>query len=469
MHSQTVWRGVVGLLLLVTVNGCARHSEYPNRPITLTCPWAAGGGTDRVSRQIAVYLEQELGVPVNVINATGGQGVTGHARGLLARPDGYTVAMMTLELNMLHWRGLTSLDWKDSEPLMLLNEDAAALFVRSESEFNSIGDLEEAVSTRPGELKASGTASLGAWHLALAGWLLSIDRLPTDVTWIPSQGAAPSLQELMSGGIDVVCCSVPEARSLLDSGRIRCLGLMAEERMALPGLDGYPTLREQGSDWTLAGWRGLGLPKGTPPGIQDRLVTALQRIVTGEVQVHGQTFPEYMDGEGFDRTWRRTDDFAAFLDRSDTIFGELLQREEFQEVRSGPVGPAAFPSVAAVLGVCCLAVIGWNRFRRHQPVTVSGLAGDSVATEKPVAAANPVSAGQWMAFVAVPASAAVYALLADRIGFIPVAAGILLTFALLLRASLMGALLLALTGSIVIYQIFTGLLRVPLPPGWLGW
>lgn len=448
--------GIPWLLLLLMLCGCSKSSDYPNRPITLTCPWAAGGGTDRVSRQIAFYLEQDLGVPVNVINATGGQGVTGHARGLQARPDGYTVAMMTLELNMLHWRGLTSLDWQDCEPLMSLNEDPAALFVRSESSVASIDDLQDQVRSHPGELTASGTASLGAWHLALAGWLLAIDCQPTDIVWIPSQGASPSLQELMSGGIDVVCCSVPEARSLLDSGRIRCLAVMADERLTLPGLEDCPTLREREADWTLAGWRGLALPKGTPAEIQERLVESLRRIVTGEVDKDGQTFPEYMDGEGFDRTWRAPDDFAAFLERSDTAFGELLQRDEFQEVRSGPVGPSAFPSLAAALGACCLATIGWTRFRKGPLDTTEGTR-HSAATVR-----------GWAAFAAVPAAAALYALLAESIGFIPVSACILLSMALLLRSSVSVAVLLAVIGSPLIYVIFTSLLRVPLPPGWLG-
>ncbi|MEO2035350.1 MAG: tripartite tricarboxylate transporter substrate-binding protein [Planctomycetaceae bacterium] len=449
-------------LVLGLLAGCSRQEKYPNRPITLTCPWAPGGGTDRVSRQIAFFLEQELGVPVNVINATGGQGVTGHARGLLARPDGYTLAMMTLELNMLHWRGLTDLDWQACEPLMSVNEDPAAIFVRSDSPFTTMTQLEEAVRLNPQKLKASGTAALGAWHLALAGWLLSIERLPADVIWIPSQGAAPSLHELMSGGIDIVCCSVPEARTQLDAGQIRCLGIMAEQRMTLPGLENYKTLREQGSDWTLLGWRGLALPRGTPVAIQQRLVTALRRIVKGEVERGGLTFPAYMDGEGFDRTWRETADFAAFLQQSDAAFGELLQRDEFKDVKSGPIGPYAFPLLAAGLGGCCLLALTLTGFNRS-----TELSADSVGeTTMDVA---PLSRAEWAAFLFVPVSVAMYALLAAEVGFIPVAAAILLTFALLLRSSLGVALPLALIASVVIYQLFTGLLRVPLPPGWLGW
>ncbi len=449
------------ILAAFFIAGCSRSTEYPNRPITLTCPWAAGGGTDRVSRQIAMYLEDELGVPVNVINATGGQGVTGHSRGLLAAPDGYTLAMMTLELNTMHWRGLTNLDWQDCEPLMSLNEDPAALFVRAESPIKSMKDLEDAVIDHPGELTASGTASLAAWHLALAGWLLSIDRAPADIAWIPSQGSAPSLQELMSGGVDIVCCSVPEARSLLDSDSIRCIGIMSDERITQDGLQHLETFKEQGTEWILKGWRGLGVPKGTPPEIQKRLVIALRRIVTGESERDGQTFPAYMDGEGFDRTWRETDDFAAFMKETDEVLGDLLTRDEFKEVKSGPVGPMAFPILATCLAVICLTISGVTKWRSTAGSTPTAPLTDDVSGDQPAVSRT--------AFLAVPAFTAAYALLANTVGFLIVAAGILFGFAMMLKAPLRVAIVLAVCGSAGIYQVFTGLLRVTLPIGWFGW
>ena len=109
---------MVLILLAAWCSGCSPAKEYPSRPITIVCPWAAGGGTDRVSRRLALHLERELGVPVSVVNATGGKGVTGHSRGLRARPDGHTITTITLELNMMHWSGLTDLTHEDCRPLM---------------------------------------------------------------------------------------------------------------------------------------------------------------------------------------------------------------------------------------------------------------------------------------------------------------------------------------------------------------
>ena len=250
---------VSGVLLLLNTGGPlldAAQSDYPNRPITLVCPWAAGGGTDACSRQVAIHLETKLGVPVNVINATGGKGVTGHSRGLYARPDGYTITMATLELNMMHWSNLTNITHDDFTLLMSINEDYAALFVRKEAPWHSLAELTEDVRSDPGKLQCSGTANGGAWHLALAGWLIDGGGQATDITWISSTGAGPSLLELMSGGIDMVCCSLPEADSLYRSGEVRALGVMAPERVN--GYEDVPTFKEQGVDWSLGGWRGAG-------------------------------------------------------------------------------------------------------------------------------------------------------------------------------------------------------------------
>ena len=158
------------VLLLLAVTGCGRSESYPSQPITLLCPWSAGGGTDRVSRQVAVQLEEVLGVPVNVINATGGSGVTGHTRGAQTRPDGYTLTMVTVELNMLHWRGLTSVTYKDFQPLHLLNRDSAALFVRADSRIESLDQLRDEIKQRP--RRAQSERNSIWWHLACRdGWL----------------------------------------------------------------------------------------------------------------------------------------------------------------------------------------------------------------------------------------------------------------------------------------------------------
>src|SRR5580765_3342440 len=94
-------------------------AEYPSRPVTLIVPWGAGGGTDAVARMLASLLEKDFGRPVNVVNRTGGSGVVGHQAIATAAPDGYTFGLITLEINLMHWVGLTDLTFEKYTPLAL--------------------------------------------------------------------------------------------------------------------------------------------------------------------------------------------------------------------------------------------------------------------------------------------------------------------------------------------------------------
>src|SRR6476646_8029430 len=132
-------------------------AAYPERPITMIVPWGAGGGTDAVARFFAAYMEKDLGQPVNVVNRTGGNGVVGHSAIAQANPDGYTIGLITVEISMLHWQGLTELTPASYQPLALVNADPAGFQVRADSPWKSVKDVVDAVKANPGKYKASGT------------------------------------------------------------------------------------------------------------------------------------------------------------------------------------------------------------------------------------------------------------------------------------------------------------------------
>ena len=97
-------------------------AQYPNRPITLVVPWGAGGGTDATARILASIMEKELKQPVSVVNRTGGNGVVGHSAIAEATADGYTIGLITVEIGMMHWQGLTKLTGASYTPLGLLQD-----------------------------------------------------------------------------------------------------------------------------------------------------------------------------------------------------------------------------------------------------------------------------------------------------------------------------------------------------------
>jgi tripartite-type tricarboxylate transporter receptor subunit TctC len=263
-------------------------------------------------------MQEELGVPVNVVNRTGGSGVVGHSAIATAAPDGYTLGVVTVEIGMMHWQGLTDLTYEDYTPLVLYNADPAGLQVRADSEWASAQDVLDAVKAEPGTYKSSGTGQGGIWHLALAGMLQEAGIAPDAAPWVPSQGAAPGLQDLVAGGVDIVTCSVPEAQALLEAGRVKSLAVMSEERN--PAFPDVPTLEEAtGLAWTVAAWRGIAGPKDMPQEVSDKLVPLLKQIWDS------QQFRDFMAQRGFGLVWRDPQGFEQWMAESDASLGSVMK------------------------------------------------------------------------------------------------------------------------------------------------
>jgi tripartite-type tricarboxylate transporter receptor subunit TctC len=318
MMRRTLF-GACALALISALSAGAAQAAYPERPITLIVPWAAGGGTDATGRIIASLMEKELGIPVNVVNRTGGSGVVGHSAIATAQPDGYTIGVVTVEIGMMHWQGLTELTYENYTPIGLYNEDAAGLQVLADSEWQNAQELIDAIKAAPpGEIKASGTGQGGIWHLALAGMLQAADLAPDHVQWIPSTGAATGLQDLVAGGVQIVPSSVPEAKSLIDAGRVKSLAVMSEE--PLDAFPDVPTLEEAtGIDVKVGAWRGIAGPEGLPQEVTDKLVPALQKVH------ESQEFKDFMGRQGYGMIYAPPEEFVEFMASRDAFFGETMK------------------------------------------------------------------------------------------------------------------------------------------------
>jgi hypothetical protein len=396
--------------------------------------------------------------------------------------------MATLELNMMHWSGLTELTYKDCIPLLSINEDYAALFVRKEAPWTTLQELEQAIREEPGRLTASGTTSGGAWHLALAGWLMAAGFEADDVVWISSTGANPSLQELISGGVDMVCCSLPEAEALYAAGEVRAIGVMAPQPS--PGYEEVPTFAAQGTDWSLGGWRALAVPLDTPDPIVESLRSAIRRIVTGKTalvtggnagagEAVAQTFPEFMDAAGFDRTWREGDELQEFLAEADEKLGALLTSDAMKSVSTERYDSMAFPRVLLGLsGLTLLAIVVAHFVSRPTSARDAASDADAVFGTEDEEVANSVGAHAPVRqrcsrrgaanFALIVGGIVGYCLAAEHVGFFAAAGGLLLALLLCLRTKLWVAVIVTVLTVPLLWQLFAGLLRVPLPRGEWG-
>lgn len=296
-------------------------AQYPQQPITLIVPWAAGGGTDAIARTLGAQLEEELGTPVNVVNRTGGAGIVGHAEIVNARPDGYTIGLATIELTTFYWSGTAEFTYENLTPIALINGDASAFNVSASSEWQDLRMALDAIKEAPsGTYKLSGMAPGAGYHLALAGLLQSEGIDPSVITVVPSQGAAPGFQELAAGGVDLVPSSLPEAKAMIDAGQVKTLAVLSAER--LPAFPDVPTVEEAiGKPWVGVSWRGIAGPAGMP----EDAVAALQEAV--EKAWNSEAFQNFMNERGFGLMYAPADEFAEFLagqhERNGSVMGAL--------------------------------------------------------------------------------------------------------------------------------------------------
>ncbi len=291
---------------------------YPDRPVTIIVAWGAGGGTDTITRLFAVGLEQELGVPVNVVNRTGGNGVVGHEAMIRAQPDGYTIGMATSEITYFKTLGLADLTPADFDLVSRIATIPAGVTVAADSEYQNLQELLDAIESEPkNTFSSSGSGIGGPWHMAIAG-LVKEAGMPADkVQWIPSQGGAPALQDLLAGGISMFTGSPVEAKTLLEAGEVRSLAIMSEERS--PAFPDIPTVQEAtGLDWTLTNWYGLVLPKGVPEEIK--------AIILEKAEAAHQ-YAEVQDAlaeRGITPIWDGPDGFTEFATEFTQTAEELL-------------------------------------------------------------------------------------------------------------------------------------------------
>lgn len=293
---------------------------FPDRPVQLIVPWAAGGGMDSVMRIFANGLEAELKQPVNVINRTGGGGLTGHTFIATAQPDGYTIGGASPEISFYKSLGLGDLTPESMDLFSRLSLIPAGITVKADSPYKTVADYLKAAKDNPkGTMLASGTGVGGSWHIASGGILKAAGIAPDAVKWVPSNGGAPALQDLVAGGITAFTGSPIEAKAMLDAGRVRTILLMTNERH--PNFPDVPSAKEVGLDWTYENWFALAAPKGIPADRRKILFDAAQRTMQREDVRKG------MMDRGITPVWDKPGEFdtyvKAFTERGNAVLKDL--------------------------------------------------------------------------------------------------------------------------------------------------
>ena len=254
----------------------AALADYPEKPVTVVVPFAAGGPTDKVARDLGDVLRKQLNQTVIIENVGGAGGTLGAAKVAKASPDGYTVLLHHIGMATAPalYRKLPYDTLGDFEYLGLINEVPMTLVGRSTLPATNFAELRKWIDANKGKINLANAGLGAASHLC---GLLFQQSLGVDMTTVPYKGTAPAMTDLLGGQVDLMCDQTTNTTQQIEGGKVKAFGVTTAKRLSTPALAKLPTLDESGlKGFNVTIWHGLYAPKGTPKAVVERLNTALR-------------------------------------------------------------------------------------------------------------------------------------------------------------------------------------------------
>ena len=265
---------ITALLMLATAT--AALADYPEKPVTIVVPFAAGGPTDKVARDLGDVLRKQLNQTVIIENVGGAGGTLGAAKVAKAAPDGYTVLLhhIGMATSPALYRKMSYDTLGDFEYLGMINEVPMTLIGRSTLPANNMAELRKWIDANKGKINLANAGLGAASHLC---GLLFQQSVAVDMTTVPYKGTAPAMTDLLGGQVDLMCDQTTNTTQQIEGGKVKAFGVTTPKRLTTPALAKLPTLDESGlKGFNVSIWHGMYAPKGTPKAVVDKLNSALR-------------------------------------------------------------------------------------------------------------------------------------------------------------------------------------------------
>ena len=266
---------------ILTGTATAFAQDFPaGKPISIVVPFAAGGPTDRVARDLAEAMRKPLGgVSITVENAAGAGGTIGANKVAKAKPDGYTLLLWHIGMasSPALYRKLPFKPLDDFEYLGLVNEVPMTLLGKPQLQANTYRDFENYIRANAGKLNIAHAGLGSASHICGLMWQSAV-KLTDSMTTIPFGGTAPAMTNLIGGQVDVMCDQTTNTTSQIEAGRVKAFAVTTAKPLSGHKLlKDYPTLQEMGlKGFDLSIWHGMYAPKGTPEAALKTLNAAIK-------------------------------------------------------------------------------------------------------------------------------------------------------------------------------------------------
>ena len=252
-------------------------ADFPERPITMIVNWGAGGGADLGARALAAKAEKHLGQPIAVMNKTGASGTVGVGALAAAKPDGYTIGVITLGAITLvpHTIDVPYDPLRDFEYIVGYGEYMFGAVVRAESPFKTLKDLVHYAKANPGKIKFSHVGLSTPNHFGM----VKLSKAEGGIKWdaVVFKGTVEAVTAGLGGHVDVVSQGPGDLGPYITAGRMRLLASFSARRWEVA--PDVPTVRELGYNFDVGSWLTVGAPKGIPKPIMDKLRSAFQKAV----------------------------------------------------------------------------------------------------------------------------------------------------------------------------------------------
>ncbi|WP_374367701.1 tripartite tricarboxylate transporter substrate-binding protein [Piscinibacter sp.] len=261
---------------LATLAATAAFAEYPDKPITVVVPFAAGGPTDKVARDLGVVLGQHLKQTVIIENVGGAGGTLGAAKVAKAAPDGYTLLLhhIGMATSPALYRKMPYETLSDFEYLGMINEVPMTLIGRPTLPANNYAELVKWLEANKGKINLANAGLGAASHLC---GLLFMQSLKIDMTTVPYKGTGPAMTDLLGGQVDIMCDQTTNTTSQIEGGKVKAFAVTTMAPLKTPALSKLPTLDSQGlKGFNVTIWHAMYAPKGTPAAVVEKVNKALQ-------------------------------------------------------------------------------------------------------------------------------------------------------------------------------------------------
>jgi tripartite-type tricarboxylate transporter receptor subunit TctC len=286
------------------------QAAYPERPVKLIVPWAAGGDTDNIFRPFGQAFQKHLGQPVVIANVGGASGTVGAREAKGSPPDGYTLYAVHDYIHSTYYTGVADVSYTDFEPVCSITATPSVVTASPKTKWGSMKELIEDAKARPGQITVGATlASTSHYFPAL------VERESgVKFKYVSYDGLAQRMNAILGGHIDLTDGNLTQ-KGKVDAGQLRFLAIASEKRN--PEIPNVPTLKELGIDIVYDVTRGILAPKGTPKDVLAKLEDACAKAVKEP------EFVASMKAQGTEVKYRGAQEYAEFLKKNDDFNKQL--------------------------------------------------------------------------------------------------------------------------------------------------